>query len=311
MSTELSTHFPFDAFITNLGKYNEGELVGEWVHFPTTPEEIQEVFKRIGIGQTDEFGQPYEEWFITDYDCYVPGLYDVFGEYESLDELNYLANKIEELSNGEFECFQAAVEMGEYTGSIQDLINLTENLDCYNLYSDIHSDEDLGYYWIEESGTYDTEAMGRLSSYIDYEAFGRDVRLDEGGEFTDYGYVVNNYGNFIEQYNGNREEIPDEYRVLISEDEPELDEPGDLSVTEQLAHMGEDEKQALVDGIEMALDYGMAEDVPQSDIDLYNAVIKERSEQKPSVRKQLAENKEKCAAAPQAPEKNKNHDLEV
>ena len=85
MSTELSTHFPFDAFITNLGKYNEGELVGEWVHFPTTPEEIQEVFKRIGIGQTDEFGQPYEEWFITDYDCYVPGLYDVFGEYESLD----------------------------------------------------------------------------------------------------------------------------------------------------------------------------------------------------------------------------------
>ena len=41
--------YPFAAFITNLGKYNEGELVGEWVKFPTTAEELKEVFKRIGI----------------------------------------------------------------------------------------------------------------------------------------------------------------------------------------------------------------------------------------------------------------------
>ena len=50
--------YPFAAFITNLGKYNEGELVGEWVKFPTTAEEMKEVFKRIGIGQRDDFGSP-------------------------------------------------------------------------------------------------------------------------------------------------------------------------------------------------------------------------------------------------------------
>ena len=55
--------------MTNLGKYNEGELVGEWVHFPTTEEEMKKVFERIGIGSKGEFGQVYEEWFITDYDC--------------------------------------------------------------------------------------------------------------------------------------------------------------------------------------------------------------------------------------------------
>ena len=33
----------FEAFVTNLGKYNEGELVGEWVKFPTTEEEMQKV----------------------------------------------------------------------------------------------------------------------------------------------------------------------------------------------------------------------------------------------------------------------------
>ena len=32
--------YPFAAFITNLGKYNEGALVGEWVKFPTTAEEL-------------------------------------------------------------------------------------------------------------------------------------------------------------------------------------------------------------------------------------------------------------------------------
>lgn len=47
---------PFEAYITNLGKYNEGELKGEWVKFPTTYENIQEVFKRIGIGSEYENG---------------------------------------------------------------------------------------------------------------------------------------------------------------------------------------------------------------------------------------------------------------
>ena len=37
----------FEAFVTNLGKYNEGMLVGEWVKFPTTEEEMQKVFSRV------------------------------------------------------------------------------------------------------------------------------------------------------------------------------------------------------------------------------------------------------------------------
>ena len=91
MAYEYGHDCPFEAYITNLGKYNEGELVGEWVKFPTTSEDLQKVFERIGIGSKDDFGNPYEEWFISDYDCYVDGLYEMLGEYESLDELNYLA----------------------------------------------------------------------------------------------------------------------------------------------------------------------------------------------------------------------------
>lgn len=39
----------FEAYITNLGKYNEGELVGETLKFPTTTEEVQGLLKRIGV----------------------------------------------------------------------------------------------------------------------------------------------------------------------------------------------------------------------------------------------------------------------
>ena len=40
---------PFSAFITNLGQYNEGELVGSWHASPTTKEDIQQTFQDIGI----------------------------------------------------------------------------------------------------------------------------------------------------------------------------------------------------------------------------------------------------------------------
>ena len=209
--------YPFAAFITNLGKYNEGELVGEWVKFPTTAEELKEVFKRIGIGQRDDFGQPYEEWFITDYDCYVDGLYSKLGEYENLDELNYLASKLDEMSESEYAQFQAGMEMGDHCGSLQEIINLTENLDCYEVYPDIHDYDDLGRYYIEELDV--MQVPEHLQNYIDYEAYGRDVAMDENGSFTDQGYVRDTGDRFCEYYDGERGSIPDEYRVMTFQDD--------------------------------------------------------------------------------------------
>ena len=209
--------YPFAAFITNLGKYNEGELVGEWVKFPTTAEEMKEVFKRIGIGQRDDFGQPYEEWFITDYDCYVDGLYSKLGEYENLDELNYLASKLDEMSNSEYAQFQAGMEMGDHCGSLQEIINLTENLDCYEIYPHIEDYDDLGRYYIEELEV--MQVPEHLQNYIDYEAYGRDVAMDENGSFTDQGYVRDTGDRFCEYYDGERGSIPDEYRVMSFQDD--------------------------------------------------------------------------------------------
>ena len=214
---EYDKDYPFAAFITNLGKYNEGELVGEWVKFPTTAEELKKVFDRIGIGQKDDFGQPYEEWFITDYDCYVGALYDKLGEYENLDELNYLASKLEEMGQGEYAQFQAAMEVGDHSGSLQEIINLTDNLDCYDLYPSIQDYDDLGRYYIEELDA--MQVPEHLRNYIDYEAYGRDVALEESGDFTDLGYVRDTGSSFHEYYDGEPGSIPEEYRVMTFRDD--------------------------------------------------------------------------------------------
>ena len=220
--------YPFAAFITNLGKYNEGELVGEWVKFPTTAEELKEVFKRIGIGQKDDFGHPYEEWFITDYDCYVDGLYSKLGEYENLDELNYLASKLDEMDQSDYARFQTAMEIGEYTSSLKDIINLTENLDCYEVYPNIKDYADLGRYYIEELDVIQVPA--NLRNYIDYEAYGRDMAVEENGTFTGQGYVRDTREIFYECYDGELSSIPDEYRGMTFQDDLSEEEKSDWAM---------------------------------------------------------------------------------
>lgn len=196
----------FEAYVTNLGKYNEGELVGEYLKFPTTREEVQALLKRIGVD-----GIRYEEIFITSFDGDVLGLHEHLGEYENLDELNYLAVLLSEMDQSDLEKFEAVIDSGEHTSSVADLINLTQNLDCFEFYSDVHSDEELGRMYVLEFGG--VEVPEHLIDYIDYEAYGRDVRINESAHFAPGGYVFDNGSRFIEHYSG-REDIPDEHKVF-------------------------------------------------------------------------------------------------
>ena len=152
----------------------------------------------------------------------MDGLYDKLGEYVNLDELNYLASKLDEFSQSEYERFQAAMSVGDHGGSLQDMINLTENLDCYEVNPNITDYDDLGRYYINELDV--MQIPDYLENYIDYEAYGRDVALDEYGQFTDYGYVRDTGDSFVEFYDGNPENIPEEYRVMTFQDAKELTE---------------------------------------------------------------------------------------
>ena len=135
----------FEAYITNLGKYAEGQLVGETLKFPATTEEVQSLLKNIGVD-----GVRYEEFFITAFDGDVMGLYDYLTEYENLDELNHLAHLISELDSDEIETLEAALNKGDHTSSVADIINLVHNLDCYSLHLGVTDDETLGRIYVED-----------------------------------------------------------------------------------------------------------------------------------------------------------------
>ena len=212
--------------MTNLGKYNEGQLVYERVAFPTDTETVQAALKKIGID-----GIRYEEIFIADYDGDMLQLYEHLGEYESIDELNHLACLLSELFQDELAVFEAVMDSGEYTGSVKDLINLSQNLDSYSFYSDVHTEEDLGRMYLQELEA--VPVPEHLIDYIDYEAYGRDVRINEDGHLAPGGYVVGG-GSFVEHYHG-IEDIPDEHRVFSMPKVP---------IREQMAAYQEMAKQA-------------------------------------------------------------------
>ena len=136
---------------------------------------------------------------------------------KNLDELNYLASKLDEMGEGEYAQFQAAMEVGDHSGSLQEIINLTDNLDCYDLYPSIQDYDDLGRYYIDELDA--MQVPEHLRNYIDYEAYGRDVALEEGGDFTDLGYIRDTGSSFREYYDGEPGSIPEEYRVMAFRDD--------------------------------------------------------------------------------------------
>ena len=223
LETEAETTV-IEAYITNLGKYNEGELCGEYLKFPATKDEVKALLARIGVD-----GVLYEEFFITDYETDIGGLCRYMSEYESIDELNYLANMLAELDDRDMAKFEAALEYGDYISSVEELINLAQNLDCYELSPDVMNEEDLGFYYVEQLET--LSVPEHLENYIDFEAYGRDVSLNEGGVFTHNGYIARSGESFIDHYKGRH--IPDEYRIFAYPETPEK-----MRIKEQMEMFG-------------------------------------------------------------------------
>src|SRR5699024_11378740 len=124
---------------------------------------------RIGVD-----GVSYEKFFITSFNDDVLRLYYYLTEYENLDELNHLACLLSELDQSDLEKFDAVIDSGGHTSSVADLINLTQNLDCYEFYPGVEDDETLGRIYVEDMEAIDIP--DHLLPYFDYEAYGREDR---------------------------------------------------------------------------------------------------------------------------------------
>jgi hypothetical protein len=159
-------------YLTNLGKYNEGQLIGEWVELPCTDEELEAVKERIGISdEPDENGNYYEEWFITDYESDIQGV--EVNEYDDLDELNEFAEELDNLDIDQQQAIKAFLEDGstfdEALDGVQD--------GNYIIYSNCDDMEDVAMEYAEETGLLES-IPENLRCYFDYKAFGRDMNLE-------------------------------------------------------------------------------------------------------------------------------------
>lgn len=159
-------------FITNLGKYNEGYLVGEWVTFPIDEDELEEVFKRIGINEE------YEEYFITDYDNYYDIDFD-FGEYTSIDHINEVIEAVDDLSNHDLKKMKAVLEVEHYN----DVSDLIDDLRNWELYEGM-TKQDVAKEFLEG---YFCDLPSFIEDYFDFESYADDY-LYEYDE-TSYGTI--------------------------------------------------------------------------------------------------------------------------
>lgn len=149
--------------VTNLKKYNEGALVGEWVSLPH--EGLEEILDKISNNGKDEL-------FISDYETDINGL--KVAEYEDILQLNEIAEEIEEMREDELIAFQAYLE--QYANNIEQALDEVRQGN-YTIYYDCDDMSDVAYQVVNESGLLDG-VPETIKGYFDYEAYGRDIDIE-------------------------------------------------------------------------------------------------------------------------------------
>lgn len=164
-----------EGFITNLGKYNEGELIGKWIEFPISDDELQAVLKEIGCYYVDDDGEEhnaeYEEFFFTDWNNDIA--FD-FGEYPDLEEVNEFAERVEALSESEQEYIELL--MDGHTSDINEALDIIEGGD-YVVWNDCYCMADVAEHMAAGFGDLN-DIPEHLQYYIDYEKWGRDLDIE-------------------------------------------------------------------------------------------------------------------------------------
>ena len=215
----------FSILIDSRTRFETGVPGGVWLSMPTTKEQLHEAMQRVGItadNPQDFFINGFMNTEQQPFDVPLPVI-----QSAGLDELNYLGNLLSMQRDEDRNKFTAAVALGERAGNIKDLINLAQNLDCYWLYPGVQNEEDYGYYLIDELD--ELELPEEAKKYFMYENYGRDAAINDGGRFTEQGYIYNNKNTFTEWYNGKESDIPREYMVM-SFPQPERPDPSKVEM---------------------------------------------------------------------------------
>jgi antirestriction protein len=170
-------------YVANIGKYNSGELIGGWIDLPATNNQIKTFLKhQVRLNSPCE-----DEYAIHDFESDFN-----LGEYENLYDLNLLAIKLEQMSVTEKNIAAAYCSVNGLKDTTS-ILNIAEQVNEIS-YVELDAndwgsrEEKLGYAMLDgvNSDLKATLEQCKLSegvsaySYFDFEAYGRDISINEG-----------------------------------------------------------------------------------------------------------------------------------
>lgn len=168
----------FKIFVNTWGNYNEnGADGGRWIDLPMDQEELDATLADIA----EAMGDRDPEFCIHDYESDIDGL--EISEMSNIDELNELAQQMEDLADYELEAVAAMLSEGY---ELEEAIEKAG--DCI-IWSDCSDMEDVARAYCDETGLLDS-IPENLRNYFDFEAFGRDMSFEGQFVFTKSGDCV-------------------------------------------------------------------------------------------------------------------------
>ena len=168
-----------------------------WLFLPMVREEIDRALLRGGITDPADVRLRLE-------DNQLPNEVDVLldMEYETLSDLNELAEAADRLSKADMEKLGAVVMLARPKSAAQ-IKNLAKNLDLFDFAPSAHTPEEYGKYMIQKSGRFDYDE--NLDAFYDYEKYGTERMNAEDRMFTDRGYIAyKGYTSMEEVMNGSQ-----------------------------------------------------------------------------------------------------------
>lgn len=181
------------------------------------PATIPQIFDAMQRARFAARGKQFTEVSIL-HAPYMEGLEDMRLDFTSIEELNFLAKRLDTLPDEELFIYQALFQKryGDYDEdglvSIKDLINMTYGLDEIMIASNVRTDEELGQFVIENGLNADIEAVPDASLYLlDKRRIGELQRKNDDGILWGGFYIVTCDYELPEIYDG--EHLPEVERI--------------------------------------------------------------------------------------------------
>ena len=198
----------FSIMIGNRSHFEAGDPSGVWLDMPATKEQLHEAMRSVGV--TADNPQDFSiRGYSDDPEKHIALPYEMVCAAD-VDELNFLAARLEQLDPAEVGKLNAALQQKNGLANIGQVIDFTYNVDFYVHIPEVHNYHDLGDYYLNQSGM--VQMPEEWKGGIDLAAFGKNAAAQEKGAFTEYGYIVESGDEWERQFEGR--EVPEEYRVM-------------------------------------------------------------------------------------------------